>query len=1196
MIGCEQCKSVFTDDDAFRGTGIAMNGTNDSFLVALSAIASNTSVTGMSNAPTDTMLILDLSSSMYTNNGYKHPTIVQTMLKSVNSTIEKLQKLNINNRVGVVVYFGGGDYLASKPTCSNILLPLDRYTPGTNEEYPYLQTTLESDGQLESVTVTNGVKNSADKAVTGSHFVSLVAGTYMQLGILDAMNQLLAADTTIPATAPWQAGETRVPVFMLMSDGEPTAATANYTKKETAGMGNNTVSFRNPAETDFVTQLTASYAKEMVDLHYADTEPIFYTLSLGTDISLDVMDPKNNDKAMEGVRKNPNATSEQTIDAKTNKTINGYWDTLLKSNTVQITVQNCKDQWISDKVDKSYDVKRTTINGAAFPASTESKYYVDKHFEAKDASQLADAFDSIVKEINMQSKYYPTLVEGNEDVSGYISFVDKIGKYMSVTDIKGILIDNQLFSGAELAANFVDGGGKLGTYDNPSALGDEMVWAVQQRLGLATIDEARTLIGLAYANGQLSYNETTGEFSNYIGWYANAAGEYLGFWHEGITTMPDPLDSTLTDDTRPAFIIKSYGYLGAVDESHGVAASDMMYATVQIRYNIATGEESVILAIPAALVPVVSYDVTLDTNNDIEKLEVTGAEHPIRLVYEVALDPRINELTVLNPDVVDADYVEENTDSDGKVLFYTNQYEVDNTTGYDKVNTYSYFRPSHQNEKYYYQENATVYTDKSGTKYSGSAAPDAAGTYYRSFTVYSKNGSLKKTTVYKQLSEESLKSALPKGDGTWYISAGNVHVNLDNFTVDKTTNRTETLDIVNEPFVDVHNHNVNEINHRFVVGATLGNNGRLAIVPATGLKLSKTLDSNEEDNNTAFEFKITSDTSENKAYGARKIAADGTATDTTVTFANGVAHVSLKSGEIMYITGMTAGKTYTVTEVPLEEYVVASVNNDPAKTQAVVTLSDGKLSDVNFVNTTRGTGDLVISKYIEHDLGADYTIPADKKFTMDVTLTLNDAVLANRTFKAESTDGSINSITTDANGKFAVTLGHRYQLEIFDLPEETVASVVERDYSGSRFKPTYYGNNAKDQNTVEIDKNAVATVEVVNTYTPAAAPAAIIVSGTKYVKDVEGNSAWKTGYNFKMTLQKYDTVNNQWVDVASDTVSAGDADTSFSLDMSEQIFDKPGTYSYQVIEEIPADEYKMEHILYDRTYHTFSVIVWKCNV
>ena len=777
-------KSVFTDNSAFNGTGITMKGSNDSFLVALSAVASNTSVTGMSNAPTDTMLILDLSSSMYTQNNYRKPDTVKTMLKSVNTAIDNLQKLNIHNRVGVVVYFGGEDRLQSKSTCSEILLPLDRYTPGNNTDYPYLQVTLQSDGQLKSVAVTGGVKNSGNKSVTGSHTVTTIAGTYMQLGLLDAMNQLLKADTTIPATAEWQAGETRVPVFVLMSDGEPTAATANYTKKEEAGMGNNTVSIRNPAETDFVTQLTASYAKEMVDNHYVATEPIFYTLSLGTDISLDVMDPKNNDKNMEAVRKNPGAyTSEQQTDATTNKTINGYWDDLLANSAVNITVKNSPNGWANPTVIKYYTVKKTTINGAAFPASTESKYYVDKHFEAQNADQLADAFESIVNEISMQSKYYPTLVEGNEDVSGYISFVDKIGKYMSVTDIKGILIDNRLFSGAELASNFVSGGGKLGTKDNPTALGDEMVWAVQQRLGLATVDAARTLIGLAYDNGQLAYNETTGEFSNYIGWYANAAGEYLGFWHEGITTMPDPSDPALTDKTRPAYIIKSYGYLGAVDESQGVAASDMMYATVQVRYNIATGEESVILAIPAALIPVVSYDVTLDENNEIEKLEVTGADYPIRLVYEVVLDEGINEFTVLDSDVVDADYVKENTDADGNVMFYTNQYEVDNTTGYGKVNTYSYFRPSHQNEKYYYQENATIYTDQSGTKYSGITAPDSTGTYYRSYTVYSKNGSLQKKTVYKQLSEEALQSALKKDDNTWYIPAGNVRADLNSSTV-----------------------------------------------------------------------------------------------------------------------------------------------------------------------------------------------------------------------------------------------------------------------------------------------------------------------------------------------------------------------------------------------------------------------------
>lgn len=50
-------KSVFTDASAFAGTGITADN-EDSFLVALSAIASNMSITGMSNVPTDSILCL----------------------------------------------------------------------------------------------------------------------------------------------------------------------------------------------------------------------------------------------------------------------------------------------------------------------------------------------------------------------------------------------------------------------------------------------------------------------------------------------------------------------------------------------------------------------------------------------------------------------------------------------------------------------------------------------------------------------------------------------------------------------------------------------------------------------------------------------------------------------------------------------------------------------------------------------------------------------------------------------------------------------------------------------------------------------------------------------------------------------------------------------------------------------------------
>jgi hypothetical protein len=119
-------KSVFKDSAAFPGTGITLNG-NDSFLVSLSAIGSNMSVTGISNMPTDTMIILDLSSSMYL--GYERdPSTIQTMLKSVNDSITKLQSLNEYNRVGVVVYYGGEDRNQSDASNSMILLPLDRYS------------------------------------------------------------------------------------------------------------------------------------------------------------------------------------------------------------------------------------------------------------------------------------------------------------------------------------------------------------------------------------------------------------------------------------------------------------------------------------------------------------------------------------------------------------------------------------------------------------------------------------------------------------------------------------------------------------------------------------------------------------------------------------------------------------------------------------------------------------------------------------------------------------------------------------------------------------------------------------------------------------------------------------------------------------------------------------------------------------
>ena len=58
-------KSVISDTDL--DISIPMQNEDENFLIALSAIASNKEIIGYSAIPTDTMIILDASSSMSTN-------------------------------------------------------------------------------------------------------------------------------------------------------------------------------------------------------------------------------------------------------------------------------------------------------------------------------------------------------------------------------------------------------------------------------------------------------------------------------------------------------------------------------------------------------------------------------------------------------------------------------------------------------------------------------------------------------------------------------------------------------------------------------------------------------------------------------------------------------------------------------------------------------------------------------------------------------------------------------------------------------------------------------------------------------------------------------------------------------------------------------------------------------------------------
>ena len=1145
-------KSVFTDASAFNGLGISQDDPN-SFLVALSAMAANMSVTGMSHVPTDSILVLDVSGSM--NDGDND--VAEELVQSANASIKALLETNSYNRVGVVLYSGSSSSSTNYTTGAVVLLPLDRYTTGSDGEYLTYTYSGSIFSSSETISLDEDLRIEGTNTAPASVSKEVVGATYMQRGIITAMEQFLASDNEVILD-----GQQRKPVLVLMSDGAPSLGSTYFTDpgyNQSSGYDLGTGSGTSAA-LGFVSQLSAAYAKAKIEEKYG-TDALFYTLGLGLSnsdtVAIGVLDPDNE-----------NASTA----------LADFWESYSAPGATSVTVQSGG----RGQSAKSVSVIDTPLD----------RNYVDKYFEASGSSgsladELAKAFQDIIGAIQLQSSYYPTLVSESEELSGYISFIDKIGQYMEVTDIKGVLINNQLFSGADLASNYVPGGGLLGTYDNPTALGMEMVAAIREELGLESDEVAATLIGLAYEHGQLSYTDEN-NFSNYIGWYADAAGKFLGFWHEGHTAVPDDIKA----DAK--YIVRSYGYLGAVDASHGVSESDMMYATVQVRKEIATGEELVTFAVPAALIPTVTYNVTLEEDGSLSDLTVTGAENPIRLVYEVALDDAINSFNI--KEVVSDEYLSDphNVNADGTINFYTNQWDHENTTGYGTVNTYSYFNPSRQNDKYYYLSDAPVYTDTNGTLYSGTTQPSADGTFYRSYQVYKNNGSLRTETVYRELSDAAKATAVQKNDGSWYIPKGNVHVNLDGYTIHKSENLTGTLTESNIPFVDTQNHSINDTGYQFYVGATLGNNGKMTVTPETGIKLSKSMADGVADPGEAFVFDIYNDSNPNdaKIYPAWLVKADGTEVDTSVLFDDGMATVELNAGDVLYIGGMTANETFRIVERESVEYVATATGLSQTGT---VTINQNELIPISFVNDERGTGNLTIAKEVDHDFGVDYEIPASKIFTMQVTL--SGIGTANATFTAEhSGDSGVTSVTTDANGQFTITLAHDQNFEIFGLPAGTTATVVEQS-PGTGFTPVYWDNGEIGDGRVTVLKNNTVSVIVENDYVAAEVyPVNLELGGEKVVKDASGAvvpvSQWLDSYSFDIVLERYDATNG-WTQIGSKTVDKNNPTFSFNDVMAQEEYAKPGVYSYQMYEVEPeiGEAGRVSGMVYDLTWHTFSVYV-----
>jgi len=1123
--------------------GLELNDENH-FMVALSALAANSVIVGQGSTPTDTVFVLDISGSL---NG----TELNAMVEAANNSIHQLlgSAGNENNRVGVVLY----------STNAYTLLPLDHYTPVTDDgEIEYIER---SDGTIRTGRVSSGwfgpttyITDSKGNAVTTS--IETGGGTYIQGGLWEALS--LFNDVTV--------NDNRSPVIVLMSDGAPTYTTNYYSNvpdESNYGAGNSST-----AGDGFVTGLTAAYVKAQIAAKYK-TSAYLYTLGLGvdnvtnSDIAKAVLDPKDS----------------------THSDIDALWDSfeaLANAQNKSMTV-DLGDSWRDPSISYSADVHGM-------------RQYVNKYFSAAQASDLSTQFKEIINEISLNAGYYVTRLDGEDaNLGGYITFVDEIGSGMQIKEVEGILIGDHLFTGERLVTALLNS--EFGTETEPTILGDNMVWALKQRLDVTETSTIHELIRNAYTTGQIGLTKDDAgnvtSFSNYIGWFSDANGNYLGFW--------DANDPNAAIPEGAAFANKCYGMLGATTSSQTSHASDMMYLAVQVSKAVTNGRildntpEMVTFRIPAALLPMVTYQIKLngETVESSTKATVTyKAANPIRLIYEVGVHEKLNELNI-------HEFIRENyqaKDENGNYYLYTNAWRWENadndwTDHPDKNDavlwdtsknsmTYAYFEPGEDNEHYYFSNDEQIYI-KNGNDYVAvtDASQLVAGStyYYKHHTFTTTQNGVEDAGVidihYDELSAEALQIAI--GAGLTYVPEGTMHFYGHSHDRDKAPNVTGSFEAIRRHLVNAKINSSNTAEHSYEL-IYMGNNGRLTFAPAQGLSIEKKMaDGSTPDVPFTFDVELTAPAGVtiDGEYLTHYINHTGGESGDSVTVTGGKATVTVEPGEKLYILGLPAGTTYTVTERRSDGYLQSD-----ASTGATGTIPANDVAEAVFVNRVRGVGSLNIYKTVTYENGAAAgTAASGKKFPVTVTVT-DGAVKFNGTVQVNGADYAV----TDGIITFNIVDGQT--VSITGLPEGYRYTVVEGALpTGYRFTG---GINLEGTITTSATNAALN-----NTYTPDS-----VTVNTTITVTASKNMVSNHNLDFKFQFKLMEYAGGTWADVYVDgqlvtteihVTQAGI--TTADLDLSKLTFTEAGTYNFRVIEVIP--ENQEPGMTYDRTFHDFEVVV-----
>lgn len=417
---------------------------DEDFLVTFSALSSTQTVRSETASPIDVVFVLDFSASMTwgvnsttVSNPRGSDSRIKYLVDSLNNAIDTLVNANDNNRIGIVTFNRVGSEFMGLTSAAEI-----KNKNIQNKQYLELTEFSGTHGQDNGQsTVTNHING---------RFRNTDSKTNIQFGLNEAMQMLNdVLDTTVTIDGK---EVQRIPNVVLMSDGAPTTISESesgtnhwwdeldYNYKESInggdsiGWGDNERAW---SANGMLPMMTASYMKEVITDKYfknnTDNQSMnIYTIGFSTNYQTDqmvelanlVLDPVNNfDKA-------------QNSRVNEIRLIYDAWNRYL--NNRNATVHYVEE---SNRVSHDYDLDHPNTG-----FDIDTLKYNTAYYAAEDSDSLNDAFNSITNSMIDQGKA-PTEVTGSVTNSGYITFVDTLGDYMEVKNVKGLVIGNQFFEG-----------------------------------------------------------------------------------------------------------------------------------------------------------------------------------------------------------------------------------------------------------------------------------------------------------------------------------------------------------------------------------------------------------------------------------------------------------------------------------------------------------------------------------------------------------------------------------------------------------------------------------------------------------------------------------------------------------------------------------------------------------------------------